>query len=349
MKLFRKTLLFFIGAIAFQSVLTILLVTSTTQRVNRSDAQKELEAEAAILYDGFNSWKRQIWMSLMELSRGSPLAGLGPQELAGRLREARLAAKMDALVLKGPDGSIALTAQGSPGSMMLQDLERLSNVKTNPYIEVAQIQGTLCLIGTSRLSVLGGRPYDLFLIKRVDSEFCTQLTLNRRSRVAFLLGSQVLAASYPSDLSFDPSGLASAYAERFDQRIGGARYSLAVQRLGRPDQAETGDELFQLTLLSMAPYDERVLVASRAVLLVSLAGALLTLILSLFLSRNITHPIAELTAGMQRLRDGAWDTRVRLRGGVEIGRLFRRVQRDGGPACREPRGHAGGAPTRPVS
>ncbi len=54
----------------------------------------------------------------------------------------------------------------------------------------------------------------------------------------------------------------------------------------------------------------------------SLAGALLTLVLSIFLSRNITHPIAELFAAMRRIREGALDTQVRTIGGYEIGRLF---------------------------
>ena len=64
MKLFRKTLLFFIGVIVFQSTLTILLITNVARRANLADAQRELEDEASVLYDGFNSWKRQIWKSL---------------------------------------------------------------------------------------------------------------------------------------------------------------------------------------------------------------------------------------------------------------------------------------------
>ncbi len=75
MKLFSKTLLFFIGVIAFQSVLTILLITNVTRRANLADAQRELEDEATILYDGFNAWKRQIWISLIadrRTTRSSP-------------------------------------------------------------------------------------------------------------------------------------------------------------------------------------------------------------------------------------------------------------------------------------
>ena len=49
MKLYRKTVLFFIGVIVFQSLLTIALITSLTRRANLADAQKELEDEAGVL------------------------------------------------------------------------------------------------------------------------------------------------------------------------------------------------------------------------------------------------------------------------------------------------------------
>ncbi|MFI5369752.1 MAG: hypothetical protein ACHQ1F_12155, partial [Spirochaetia bacterium] len=80
MKLFRKTLLFFIGVIVFQSTLTILLITNVARRANLADAQRELEDEASVLYDGFNSWKRQIWKSLIDIGSEHGLPGQGTSE-----------------------------------------------------------------------------------------------------------------------------------------------------------------------------------------------------------------------------------------------------------------------------
>ena len=85
----------------------------------------------------------------------------------------------------------------------------------------------------------------MFLIKRIDSDFCSQLTLNRRSLVAFLLGKEILSGSISSDMTgpfFDPVQLATSYQESYGQRVGLGRFNVAVQRMGRLGQSEHGDE-----------------------------------------------------------------------------------------------------------
>ncbi len=322
MRLFRKTLLFFIGVIVFQSALTIPLITNLIHRINVSEAQAELEAESGILYDSFNSWKRQIWISLIQIGRD----GMGRS--ARSLREMLLTTKVDAIVLKDPLGRISAMVQGAPGTFTMTDLEGLANVKEHPYLELSLVHGTFCLVGVAALDQ-GAHPgrahLDMFLIKRIDSDFCSQLTLNRRSLVAFLLGKEILSGSISSDMTgpfFDPVQLATSYQESYGQRVGLGRFNVAVQRMGRLGQSEHGDELFFATFLSSDPYDQRILLVSRALLLVTVAAALLTILLSLFLSRNITHPIADLLRGMERITTGAWDTRVPESGGYEISRLF---------------------------
>jgi signal transduction histidine kinase len=326
MKLFRKTLLFFIGVIVFQSALTILLITNVARRANLADAQRELEDEASVLYDGFNSWKRQIWKSLIDIANEHELPGQGTDERERSLKELLLVAKVDALAMKSAQGFISDVVQTSPGTLVMSDLQSLTNNKAHPYIELASVRGTLCLVGVTGLPMRGGGRADVFLLKRIDSEFCVQLTLGRRSLVAFLRNKTILSASLSPNMApafFDPKALQSAYGELYDRRMGREIYNAAFQRLGRLDQEQDGDELFLGTFISNAPYIARLILLDRTILLVSLAGALLTLVLSLFLSRNITHPIADLLAGMERIRTGAWDTQVRSRGGYEISRLFR--------------------------
>ncbi len=143
MRLFRKTLLFFIGVIVFQSALTIPLITNLVHRINLSEAQLELEGESTILYDSFNSWKRQIWMSLIQHGTGTDL---------NSLRELLLSTKVDAIVLKDARGRIFAMAQGVPGSFMMTDLEGLSNVKMHPYLELTRIRGTFCLVGVTSIA-----------------------------------------------------------------------------------------------------------------------------------------------------------------------------------------------------
>jgi len=55
MKLFPRTLLFFIGVVVFQSTLTIFLVTGVVTRSNMADAGVELEIEASAVYENYNS------------------------------------------------------------------------------------------------------------------------------------------------------------------------------------------------------------------------------------------------------------------------------------------------------
>jgi signal transduction histidine kinase len=326
MKLFRKTLLFFIGVIVFQSGLTILLITNVARRANLADAQRELEDEASVLYDGFNSWKRQIWKSLIDLANDHGLPGQGADERERSLMEFLLVTKVDALAVKGAQGLISDVVQTSPGTLVMSDLQSLTNDRAHPYIELASVRGTLCLVGVTGVAGRGNARADVFLLKRIDSVFCVQLTLGRRSLVAFLRNKALLAASLSPDMApefFDPRALQSAYGELYDRRMGRENYNAAFQRLGRLDHEQNGDELFLGTFISNAPYNARLLQLDRTILFVSLAGALLTLGLSLFLSRNITHPIADLLGAMERIRTGAWDTQVQSRGGYEIGRLFR--------------------------
>src|SRR4030042_2885386 len=106
MTLFYKPRLFFVGVIAFQSALPILLVSGLTRRSNLAEARRELADEAAIIYESFNSWKRQMWASLIGIGNDRPLARTPdpPAASSPRLPEAILVAKVDCLILKRAGG-----------------------------------------------------------------------------------------------------------------------------------------------------------------------------------------------------------------------------------------------------
>ena len=65
----------------------------------------------------------------------------------------------------------------------MADLQELANDKSHPYIELRIFRGMLCLVGVTRVELSPGARRDLFLLKRIDGEFCVQLTLNRKSQV----------------------------------------------------------------------------------------------------------------------------------------------------------------------
>ena len=326
MKLYRKTVLFFVGVIAFQSVLTILLITYFTSRANLADAQKELEDESAVLYEGLNAWKRQLWISLITITNDRQLPRQFRRDPERSLRELLLLSKADALAIKEPrGGGITSLSQTSPGVFTLSDVQALTKGRDHPYIEMVTIRGSLCLVGASALPWPGGPSPSVFLVKRLDNEFCGQLTLNRNSLAALLQGSRVLASTLPARATvgfFDPRAMRTFDLELYDKPLAGGRYNAAFLRLGRLDHQWEGDELFLAAFVSNEPFNEKLWLLDRAILLVSVAAALLTMLMSLFFSRNITHPIGDLLGAMGRIRDGALDTQVQAPGGYEIGRLF---------------------------
>ncbi len=51
-------------------------MTNVTRRADLAEAGQELEGEATILADSFNSWKRQIWISLIGITKDQRLGAL---------------------------------------------------------------------------------------------------------------------------------------------------------------------------------------------------------------------------------------------------------------------------------
>jgi nitrogen-specific signal transduction histidine kinase/HAMP domain-containing protein len=329
MKLFVKTLLFFIGVIAFQAVLTILFLTEVMERTNLEEAKQELSYEASILYDSFNSWKRQIWMSLIAIQNDERLArflassrGYLPEEdVSASLKEFLVVSKIDHLLLATPGGSLRGTLPATYATFSTADLKNLRNEKTHPYIELRYIQAAPYIIGITGINLGREEPIHVFLLKRIDQDFFRQLILNRKSQIALFHDGRYVSGSFVEaapETALESESVEASYLERYNEKIGGGRYNIAFQRIGTLDT----ERLYLATFLSNDPYNRKILQVSRAVLLISLAGALFTLLLSLFFSRNITRPIAELLKGMERVKAGAYSTQVGFPGGYEISRLF---------------------------
>jgi PAS domain S-box-containing protein len=318
-KLFTRTLLFFACVIGLQALLAILAITSVTGRTNLADARRDLGRESTILFDSLHAWKRQFWISINGVvadRRFADLRAAGrPDRMDQHLRELMLSSKADAIVLRtARGGTRQIVASGDP-----LDADVIGAVTGRPphtHLELASAGGSLCLLAVANFPDGDRGGDEIVLLKRLDAEFCGQLVLNRDSEVGLYLGGRWLAGSFaaPKDDLFDPAKVAGATYERYDVRIDRQRYNVSWQRLD--------DGLFLATFLSNEPYDARVATLDRAVLGVSAAAALLSIALGLLLTRAITRPVAELLAGMDRISRGAWEARVPVRGGLEIGRLF---------------------------
>ena len=339
MKLFTKSLLFFISVIVFQSSLTILLITNITTRSNLEDAGKALRQEAAIVFDNYNSWKRGIWKILNDILQDQQLLTtiLQSQDIdlsqhfRGLLQDRLYASGVDIAVLKYSAHQETDIIPITYNNFSLSDVDTFENTKSHPYLEMKLINTQLCMLGVLRLFLgeesdgASRKSVDLFLLKRIDKGFCTQLVLNRHSHAIFFLDSQYLSGTLGKDRLQEESGglqVENSSHERYDLEIENLGYNVAIRRIERIPLHNAESHVFLMTMLSNLSYINRVSILERTVLSVTALSALLTILLSLFFSRNMTRPIRNLLAAMQRLRSGQYDTTVTLQVRNEIGALF---------------------------
>jgi len=340
MKLFTKTLLFFISVIIFQSSLTTFLITNITKRSNLEDAIKELKNETTIVFDNYNSWKRGIWKALIEIQQDQQIVDIlqnyrdAPfqKTLTGYLKDILLVSGIDIFVLKNSSHAETEIISITYNNFSLSELQELGNRKTHPYIEFRLLGNQLCMIGITRLELddeTDKRPFsyiDLFIIKRVDRDFCKQLILNRHSHVSFFLDNQYLSGTLDESAFIEIPGLTNfdtAGYDVHDIEMEKAGYNIAIQKLEKLPIAGGARQLFLVTVLSNSPYITRLTVLEKTVLYLTILSALLTIMLSLFLSRNITLPIKNLLLAMQRIRRGKYDTTIdEIQSHNEIDELF---------------------------
>lgn len=338
MRFFPKTVAFFISVILLQSTLTILLVTSITRRSNWEDAVKEVKQEATAIVANYHSWKRGIWKnliavqqdrSLLELLRRSRQTTFAANALTAYFREHLPGA--DICVLKYSIETDLDLLPITYHNFSATEVHTLENTKTHPYLELRMIGSQLCLIGIIRLTwesdatTQNGAYVDVFSIKRLDLEFCQQLSVNRNARVAFLLNQTYLSGTLDETTVHALPGLADLAGASADMLVNAdmqkTGYNTVVQNLENLVIDDIPHTLYVMTAVSNAAYISRIIILERTVVYVSVFSGLLTILLSLFLSRNITQPIKNLIAGMQRIRDGEYDTTLDIQAQHEIGAL----------------------------
>ncbi len=349
MKLFTRTLFFFISVIAFQAILTVFVITNIIENSNSTDAKRELKSDAGIMFDSYNSWKQSIWKSIIGLENDIELKAIFEStdinirirgDILNYLRDKLTDSGMDYITIKSTEKySIPYVVPISSHyiSISVTDFE-FENKMPHPYIKLVLYNNDIYFVGTFRLEsnnedMEGSNPpVDIFIIKRIDDAFCTQLTHNKRSRVVFFLedpenGSvlryligTVDKSLFDNDLSFIDNQI--AYSEYYDIEIKKYTYNLAFQKLGTLVKDEYEYDMFLATFLSNKPYSERLILVNNTVLYVSLISALFTIILSLYFSGNITKPVKNLLIAMHSIQNGEFSIRVKIKNKSEMGELL---------------------------
>lgn len=333
MRLFTKTLLSFAGIILFQSVLTVFFVASSIQATNRTDARRELEAQARVSYESFNAWKRRIWKSLIDLVSDEELASLAARgyqservsAVAAYLRATFVRTGYDVIYFTMLPGGYSDFVPISYNTFSLGDVQSLHVRRNHPYVEIAKIGPGAMITGVARLPVQSGGEVRVFIIKRIDRPFCDSLSLNRSAFCLFYLNDREVAggtslstvASAPLSLPPDTS-----YGETYEWPSASGRYNVAIQRV--PNLApELGNASLELaTFVSNLPYEQRLHSFGSIVLLVSAASAALMLLLSFGLTGTITVPVRCLLGAIRHFQDGEYVPAVARRSSTEISQLL---------------------------
>ncbi len=332
MKLFTKTLLFFIALIIFQAVLTLTIITNIVKKNNMEDAKAELANEAAMVYEGYNSWKRNIWKKLISLKKDTTVVDAvryyTPSTrpfLVSTLHSKFIRSGIDFIVVKEGEK----TREVIPFTLntnTLSDMKNLVNNRPHPYIQVTRLAGSLALAGAVQLQKNDSTSVDLFLVKKIDKNFCDQLTLNRNSKATFFLDNDYALGPFNKPLDGSTVSLtqmSTAYEEFYNISINKSYYNIAGQKLENLSKTDSHRAtLYLVTFVSNEPYMKRLALIRKTAIIVTFTATLLTILLSFFFSRNITSPIKKLLNAMLKVKEGTYDRTVHIKGKNEISRLF---------------------------
>lgn len=334
MKIFTKTLLFFIGLILLEAVLSISIITNIVKKNFMYNAKLELGFEAAMVYENYNSWKRNIWKKLIFLKNDDVIlrgiknySSFSKRVIMGHLYSTFIRSGIDYVVMRDAEKNLYNMLSLGTSTLSLDDVSKLASFRPHPYIEVVSLKKNLAMIGVLRFEKSDGKYIEFFLVKIMNEDFCKHLTLNRSSYAAFYINNNFLFGSFKGAESIPATfitNLDTAYGEFYNVEIDRISYNIATQRLENitGEKKSSPQILHLVTFLSNQPYIKRLNLIKRTAFYVTIIVAFLTIILSLFFSRNITNPIKALLNAMYDIKNGRYNTNVRIKGKNEISKLF---------------------------
>ena len=156
MKLFTKTLLFFITLIILESILTLTLITKIVGRNNLTISKIELSNEAELIYDSHNSWKRKIWKSLIDIKNNESIKKyqtlqnyFAMNRISYMLESKYIRSGIDYIFIKM--GSFTNLIPLGVSTITQSEISNLAVRKSHPYIEIRRLNTFLLMVGSLRL------------------------------------------------------------------------------------------------------------------------------------------------------------------------------------------------------
>ncbi len=337
MRFFARTFNSFISVIVLQAVLVALLVSGSVSKSQEEDSRRELKTEALSVYDNFNSWKRVIWSSIVDLSKSERLKALiaaqthiAPDNaLETALRQAAMQAGCEFLVIRNSWSTFTAVRPLTDKPIPAPRAHDFRIDRLHPYVEMLLSDGILYFSGAVRVTAADGRSLDIFIAKRVDETLMRQLSFNSRVKALISLNSHFVVGSIAGTAFSEwmrGRTFSTSYTVVPELVEDGVPYGVVIQQSGNARLVESGttgeSTLYVCTFLSLAEYRARVGFINRSIILVSLIVALFTALLSLGLSKAVTDPVRQLRDAMLRLMHGEKPVKVAGPAKGEIADLF---------------------------
>lgn len=323
-------MLFFLGVIGFQALVTAGLILGLVSRDNLADARVELLEESARVYSAYNSWVRVLWKSAVQIESDPMMAAFSADAmvLSGQIRfreevSARLQdTGIDAFVIRNTESPWFYYEVIKDTNTRIYDFSRLQSDRDHPFVSLRMVNEETYL--TSTLKIDAGT--ELYLLKHINQDFYEHLTESERALVLVTNDKAAIlavAGSQESLMEFlETSGDPPPYLEFFNRDLGKGHYNFSFQNLGTFWGDDLGDSLYLAVFLSDAPYRSLQYSIGRIVLLVTGITVLFTLLLGLYSTGRITGPVNRLIAAMARIRSSEYDVEVPVKALGEVRHLL---------------------------
>ncbi len=319
MKLFPKLVLAISLLILVQAFTTGVLVSRSVRSSNREDSLVELRKESSVMQNNFHSWKRHLWKQLVRIQTMDTTPSRENLTLSMR------SSNVDAVIVRSGAEVFTIEAISTTGDFVLPSADALLVFYPHPYIRLYRIDGQFYMVGAISLKEYSPVK-DVFLIKHINGSFLRNIAFNNRGALFFHTDQEILVSDIPNEqLPADSlhNGQESAYTEQLDLILKGTSYNVASAKCGVTGYPGQEEIVYLSSVLSNEPFSRRIQDVEKAVLTVSLAAMLITVFLSMLISRGITKPVILLARAMEDLKSGNFGVRLRNPPGDEIGILLR--------------------------
>lgn len=339
MKLATKTMLLFIAVIVFQAGLTVSVLSYFFHQQNKEMTVAEMKKEARVVYDNYIAWKTRLWKNLITLKSNQALKRLTrllyheDQEsdiksilvdIANDTKELLITSGVDFVVVKTEEHLVIRSI--SDNKLMFSNLLFKFQGKSRPYphLENIVLDGNLTLTGIINLGTELNFKMDIILIKVINQQFVNKLSSNPQAEVFFYIRNNYFQAEIEevqvgSVITFNK--LNHAHNILTDLVFGNKRFYGIVEKVATFPYSTGKEFVFLATMIPSETYSPSTILIYKLIFTVFILGALLALILSWFLSFNITRPVKNLLLAMNRVKEGKFDIQISGRYSSELQEL----------------------------